>query len=396
MGASKIYYVAPEGSGDGSSFTEAMSFDAALSAVGAGEMILLEPGIYTIPYTGSKNTITLEKSGRSGAPIKMAAANCGRARFDFSTPADEYVDKGFGFHLTGNYWYIKNIDVTRAGYHGMYIGAGSTSEASPNVGQHNTIENSAFFDNRNTGLEINNGGAYNTIVNSDAYLNYDLKRNGGMADGFAPKQLQGMGNRFYGCRAWGNSDDGFDTYDSPHPVIIENSWAFSNGYDVWGFGLQGNGNGFKLGGNGKLQHNVITNSVAFDHPKVGFDLNGNTGGIRVLNNVAYANGQNFGLDNALASGEKHFVRNNISLNGPDDIRNADAAYNSWDTSVSTSAEDFISVELSLAKAPRNPDGNLPDSGLFRLKADSDLIDAGIDVGLPYDGNAPDLGAFERE
>jgi hypothetical protein len=292
----------------------------------------------------------------------------------------------------------------------MFIGAGSTSEASSSAGQHNTIENCAFYDNRNSGLEINNGGAYTMVINTDAYRNYNTKIKqsdgqdvkGSMADGFAPKQLQGPGNFFYGCRAWENSDDGFDMFDSPEAVIIEKSWAFRNGIDVWGDAIWqgvpyvGNGNGFKLGGNGEIQNNRITNSIAFGNPHVGFDLNGNAGGLTVLNNLGYDNDQNFGLDNALASGQQHFVRNNVSFNGSDDVRNADAAFNSWDSGVSVGSSDFLSLNTSLATAPRNPDGTLPDNGLFRLAPGSDLIDAGVDVGLPYLGSAPDLGAFERE
>ncbi|MFQ6036902.1 MAG: ankyrin repeat domain-containing protein [Sedimentisphaerales bacterium] len=43
---------------------------------------------------------------------------------------------------------------------------------------------------------------------------------------------------------------------------------------------------------------------------------------------------------------------------------------------------------------RNPDGSLPESDFLRLAPGSDAIDAGTDVGLPFVGKAPDLGAFE--
>ncbi|QEF98296.1 hypothetical protein Mal15_23470 [Stieleria maiorica] len=48
-----------------------------------------------------------------------------------------------------------------------------------------------------------------------------------------------------------------------------------------------------------------------------------------------------------------------------------------------------------AMGPRKPDGSLPDIGL-QLDRRSHLIDAGLDVGLPFSGKAPDLGAFEIE
>jgi hypothetical protein len=52
------------------------------------------------------------------------------------------------------------------------------------------------------------------------------------------------------------------------------------------------------------------------------------------------------------------------------------------------------VDARRNRAPREPDGSLPANGFARLVAGSDLIDKGVDVGLPYTGSAPDLGAFE--
>ena len=49
-----------------------------------------------------------------------------------------------------------------------------------------------------------------------------------------------------------------------------------------------------------------------------------------------------------------------------------------------------------AMAPRNADGSLPNNGFARLVLGSDLIDRGVNVGLPYKGLAPDLGAYEYQ
>ncbi len=387
--ATKILYVTPTGSpnADGTSFGSAMDFTTAMNAMGPGEVVLLEPGTYSIPYTAdTKNTLVFSRSGQQGAPLSVVAANCGRAVFDFSFPEQAWVQDSYGFYVTGDYWTFKGIDITRAGYQGAYV-----------TGQHNTFDNCSFHHNRNTGLEINKGGGYTTVLNSDSYRNYDPKKLGSMADGFGPKQTQGPDNRLIGCRAWENSDDGFDTFDSPEQVIIESSWAFRNGVDVWNYGgFDGNGNGFKLGGNEAVAHNEISNSVAFGNVVKGFDQNNNRGGITILNCLGYANGTNFGLGNPVTSGEKHFLRNNVSLDGPTSIANADAASNSWDSGPSASSGDFVSLDVSHATAPRNPDGTLPESDLFRLAPASALIDAGADVGLPYSGSAPDLGAFESQ
>jgi hypothetical protein len=226
---------------------------------------------------------------------------------------------------------------------------------------------------------------------------------GGMADGFASKQEQGAGNQFFGCRAGGNSDDGFDTYGNTDPVNIEHSWAFSNGIDIWGSSFwqgqgatfRGNGNGFKLGGDDVRQQNRVVNSVAFGNPQNGFDLNSNVGGQILYNNIGYQNGRNYDFDSALDSGEEHVFRNNVSLSGSgsDTFQGASSANNTWN-SISVGTGDFVSVEVSLARVARNPDGSLPYTGLFQLAPDSGLIDAGSDVGLPFEGSAPDLGPFE--
>ncbi|MDO6387838.1 right-handed parallel beta-helix repeat-containing protein [Uliginosibacterium sp. 31-12] len=388
--ASRVYYVTPTAAstGAGTSFSAPMSFTAALSAVSAGQMILLQPGTYSVPYTaGAKNTLTLAKSGSASARIYMVAANCGKAVIDFSFPENTYVQDSYGFYLTGSYWYFKGIEITRAGYQGVYV-----------TGGYNTFENVAFHNNRNSGLEINKGGHHTTVINSDAYRNYDPKKNGSMADGFASKQTQGAGNFFYGCRAWENSDDGWDTFDSAETVTIENSWTFRNGVDVWGYGnFAGNGNGFKLGGNYKLQRNRIINSVSFGHPNKGFDQNNNVGGVTVINNTSFQNGINYGFGGALTAGEQNVFANNVSLSGKaaDSIANATSKTNTWN-GIAVSSADFLSVDTNLASRSRNPDGSLVYTTLFRLVAGSKLINAGSNAGLPYLGSAPDLGAFERE
>jgi hypothetical protein len=388
VAADKILHVAPAGSATNSGKTALLPLDlrTAIDLVQPGELLLLAPGTYAIAYTpGAKNTLVLSKQGTEAAPIKIVAANCGRAVIDFSFPEQTWVQDSFGFSLTGSYYYFKGLDITRAGYQGVYV-----------TGQHNTFENCTFHDNRNTGLEINKGGAHTTVTNCDAYRNYDPKKYGGMADGFGPKQTQGPGNRFIGCRAWENSDDGYDAFDSPEIVTFENCWAFRNGVDVWKYGgFVGNGNGFKVGGNAQLANHRLTRCVAFGNVVKGFDQNSNTGGLTFLNCTAYNNGTNFGVGGALASGQAHVLTNNISLGASNSIASGSTQQkNSWSSGFSVSAADFAGLDTSEATAARLLDGSLPKNTLFRLATGSRLIDAGVNVGLSYTGSAPDLGAFE--
>jgi hypothetical protein len=367
-----------------------MDYVTALSQAGAGDTILLQGGTHTIPFTSSeKNTIIIASSGSSGKPIYFIAEENSRAVFNFSYPDNSKVVNSsvtsYGFYITGSYWYFRGVDITKAGYQGAYV-----------TGSHITFENCAFYENWNTGLEINKGGSHVTVINCDAYRNFDRSyKNGGMADGFAPKQTQGPGNRFIGCRAWENSDDGYDTYDSPEKVVFEKCWAFRNGVDVWDFsGFDGNGNGFKVGGNGKLQNNTLTRCIAFGHPNKGFDQNSNTGGLTLYNCVGYANGTNYGLGGSLESGQKHTLSNNVSLLGGVAIENAIEEHNSWNSGFFIDADNFISIDTALATCKRNADGFPPESDLFRPRGDGALVDRGVDVGLPYLGDAADLGCFE--
>jgi hypothetical protein len=57
------------------------------------------------------------------------------------------------------------------------------------------------------------------------------------------------------------------------------------------------------------------------------------------------------------------------------------------------ASQFVSLDYSGAAGPRNADGSLPTIGFLQLASGSNLIGKGVDVGLPYSGSAPDLGAY---
>jgi hypothetical protein len=61
--------------------------------------------------------------------------------------------------------------------------------------------------------------------------------------------------------------------------------------------------------------------------------------------------------------------------------------------VTADSSDFTDLSEAAASAPRQADGSLP-FGFARLVSGSDLIDKGLNVGVPYNGAAPDLGAFE--
>jgi len=365
------------------------NFKTALAAAKAGDTLELAAGTYTIAYTaGAKNTITLSQVGTAAKPIVVRSTGFAKAVFDFSFPEQTYVQDSYGFLLSGSYWEFHGIGFTRAGYQGVYV-----------TGSYNSFYDCSFFYNRNSGLEINKGGNHTLVVRTDSYRNFDPKKFGSMADGFASKQTQGAGNKFIKCRSWENSDDGFDFFDSPESVIVEDSWAFRNGMNLFGTdSFTGNGNGFKVGGNYQLANSRLLRCVAFGNVSKGFDQNHNIGGVTIQQSISYANGINFGFGDTLKSGQKNLFQNNISYAGT----NADgfnstfttATKNSWNLGTVKSS-DFLSLDTSLGRIARdNTTGEIPETNLFRLSTGSQWIDKGTILSFTYNGTAPDLGPYE--
>jgi hypothetical protein len=139
-------------------------------------------------------------------------------------------------------------------------------------------------------------------------------------------------------------------------------------------------------------------SLAFDNLAKGFDHNNGVGAHTLHQNTGFRNGKwNFSFYDQPVNGN-HDFRNNLSHLGQGGtnfiIATSVQVSNSWQIATATAA-DFISLDAALAVAPRTADGSLPDNGFARLASGSQFIDRGIEVGLPFTGAAPDLGAYEN-
>jgi hypothetical protein len=374
------YFVDPNGSDSTAGTISApyKTITKAYSVVSAGDTIYVRGGTHIY-----STTITLSKSGTSSAKYYLLAYNNERPVLDFSSMIEDGGNRGI--RLSGSYWYIKGLDIYGAGDNGMNIS-----------GSYNTIEFCRFYENHDSGLQIGGGGAYNNVINCDSFYNADSDN--GDADGFAPKLDVGTGNYFYGCRAWNNSDDSYDGYlrgTDNVTTTYENCWAIKAGYlknDTIG---SGNGNGFKMGGSDDktLKHNVVLiNCLAFQNLAKGFDQNSDKGNMTLYNCSAFANGTyNYSIGTTLATGCTATLTNCLYYSGSNSLGSfVVQTTNDW----TTSSSDFVSVDPSAAYGPRKADGSLPDITFMHLAPASSLIDAGTDVGLPYNGSAPDIGCFE--
>jgi hypothetical protein len=380
------YYVALSGSdtNSGTLVSPFRTIEKAVAVVKAGETIYIRGGTYNLTVT-----IAIAKSGAANSLISLFAWQGERPVLNFQAQAFGSP----GMKLTGSYWHIRGVDITGAGDNGMKIEGGSN----------NIIELCNFYRNRDSGLQLDNGASNNSVRNCDSYFNAD-PTDYGDADGFAPKLTVGSGNNFYGCRAWKNCDDGWDGYmrgPDDQSTTLENCWSFGNGYleDGTDPGPQANGNGFKMGGSDDktLRHNfTLKNCLAFNNKAKGFDQNNNKGSMILYNCTGHGNlVANYRITQALATGKVLIVKNCAELGGKAEIGAfAEQASNSWLSPFVVTAGDFRSTDATGADGPRKADGSLPHIEYMHLTAGSDLIDAGVDVGLTFMGTAPDLGCFE--
>ena len=380
------FYVSPSTGNDTNAGTAASPFKTiskGLTKVTAGGWLFLRGDTYAL---SSK----LNLSGTSAS----ATNNIHLWAYPGEVPViDSTGNSSDGIGVSGMFYHLKGLVVTKAGHNGINIS-----------GHSNTVEYCTVHDNGNTGLHITGGTggttfpSYNLILNCDAYRNYDPPI-GGNADGFSAKWDLGPGNVFRGCRAWENSDDGWDLWMGNGSVLIEDCWAFRHGINYWGDPqFDGNGNGFKLGGNYIACPHRLLHSIAFKNAANGVDQNNNIAGQTLDQNTAWANGaRNFSMNHGTNT-TPHVVRNNLSIAGTsgDSFTSGTlATSNSWQViSPPPTANDVQSVDETVAVAPRQADGSLPVWPFLRPVPGGRLIDKGVNIGEPYAGAAPDLGAFE--
>ncbi|MDT0644634.1 glycosyl hydrolase family 28 protein [Zunongwangia sp. F363] len=349
-----------------------------------GDSIFVHAGNYAL-----KERIYINDSGTASEKIYLVGDTRGeRPKLDFS--AMEENSSNQGIVLKADNWHIKGLRFFKAGDNGMHV-----------RGNNNMIEFCSFSECADTGLQLDDGASNNTILNCDSYYNADSKLEN--ADGFAVKMDVGSGNKFIGCRAWNNLDDGWDGYLREADNVkttYENCWAFNNGYLKNGSKGKGDGNGFKTGGsdNKTRKHNAsYYRCMAVNNASDGFDHNSNRGIVSIINCSATANGRNFAFSekNGL---EKIVLINNLVFGdlGKYNAEVEEVRNNSWQMNIDIDQNDFISMDTSELAAPRKSDGSLPDIRFMRPAEGSQLVNVGTKLKKSYSGKAPDLGALESE
>ena len=413
----RVYFVAPTGGSDGNPGTMALPFATIAqgqTVASPGDTVYFRGGTYFFTSTTAQIGITLNKSGTAGNLIHYWAYPSEHPVFDFYGMTAALRIKGV--NLTGSWIHLKGFEM-RGVPQTASLRAHEDWCIYVDGGSNNILELLNLHHNMGPGLFIINGGK-NLILNCDSHDNWDAYSytNGTLdagqnADGFGfhSTNVADSGTVFRGCRSWWNADDGWDFIQAATAVTVENCWSWLNGYKAGTTTASGNGNGFKVGGYGlpptnvpaKVPQHTVRFCLAFNNRAAGFYQNHHLASDFFYNNTSYNNAAaNFnllGYKNGDAS--LGILRNNIAFMGTA-LSNAttgtgvDAANNSWNLATAPVAADFLSTDTTGITGPRQADGSLPAIAFMKLKAGSAMIDKGVNVGLPYGGSTPDLGAFE--
>lgn len=210
--------------------------------------------------------LQLLKSGTSSSKINFNG--CGKT-LDCSG-----ISSGWGVKVNGSYWNICNMTIKNAPDCGIVFQSGG----------YNYVYYVKTLNNGDSGLQIYNSAHDNYIYKCESYYNYDAANGGENADGYACKLSGGKNNKFEGCIAAYNSDDGWDLYGQPYSVYFVNCEAKYNGYRQNGSTTSnGDGNGFKLGKSGQSVKHYLSGCKSHHNLACGYDGNGNTAQMSISN-----------------------------------------------------------------------------------------------------------------
>jgi hypothetical protein len=392
------YYVSTTGSDTNSGTASApfKTWQKAVNVAQAGDLIYIRGGLYTTTgayASGSTNGVNIAgKSGTSTNKIKIFAYPEEVPILDCSGISASGLRTCLNFEGS-NYWHVKGL--TFRNTQASQSGAWSTVGVDISSSSHNIFENIVSYGHSGPGITI--AGDNNLFLNCDSHSNKDQLANGEHADGFIlGKNTNRYTNTFRGCRAYNNSDDGFDSYGFEGTAIFENCWSFDNGFGT----TAGDGAGFKLGimtmaSTGSPQR-ILKNCIASGNDLEGFDQGESLyATVKIENSIAY-NCKSVGFLFNNGGNVASTFTNNIAYKNTYShafLSNNIQKTNSWQVA-SVSDSDFVSIDASQLYRQRKADGSLPDITFLHLRSDSDMINKGTYVGLPYSGTAPDLGPFE--
>lgn len=390
------YYVATWGDDDATgTFTEPwLTWQKAVTTVVAGDTVYIRGGTYYYPGGVNGHGVYRENvNGTEANPIVIMNYPGENPIFEGSTITST-TDHRWGIYLYNcDYWIFKGLTIINV----PQQDAAHTAEGFRFMLCNNiTLERCIAHDIDGTGINALYANGF-LIRNCDSYNNDDpyLNNNG---NGIVISYTDSLStNTVRACRAWDNTwGEGFGTWSAEGIIVLDSCWAWNN------TGGAGDGYGFELAaGNhnqGVTVKRTITNCISANNEESGFILAGNLMAMNIYNNIAYSN-DGGGIYPGTDANVRTF-RNNLSFDNTDyqyatpDGDNDVVDHNSWQDGITVTSDDFVSLDMAQLDNARQSNGNLPVITTFTLVTGSDLKNAGVDVGIPYLGVAPDIGAFE--
>ena len=410
-----IYYISPSGNDNNAGTREETplaSLATVQKKVKAGDIVYILPGIYHVKENEMTDKTSsniwdiifdFAISGTESSPIiykGLLDAQGNRPVFDLS--AINTGKRLTGFYIRAKYLEFSNFEVI-----GINVPQSSKNIQSENIringGSYCRFDNIATHDGMGIGFYLTGRSAHNTISNCDAYNNFESVNisvnNGGNSDGFGCHVSANCeGNVFEYCRAWQNSDDGFDFINCQSAATARYCIAYRNGFDKDG-NKRADGNGFKAGGYGmgkevkisSVPMHEVSHCLSVGNKANGFYTNHHLGGVKFDHNTAYRNGSyNYSFvnrkgsslaDNIDVDGYGHIVTNNISYKSSKIVKSIDISQctihdnsfcyinQTW-INETLNDDDFYSLSLGELTAARNTDGSLPTINFMRLKDES--------------------------
>lgn len=388
------YYIAPQGSDQNPGTFEApfATLQHAVDAAKPGQLIYVRGGKYLLA-----GQTLFRKSGQPGAPIELRGY-----------PGEEPVlDAGAlpGSETTwrfsrAKHWKIRGpLHLTNGRGAGIYVDSECEALEFERV---ESSYNGKTAERGGHGFYVLGDGIKDVLFkNCDAHHNANHHTKPGEnveaniyqhGDGW--RIFSGRNVRLVGCRAWHNLDDAYDLTQATEPIELVACWAAYSGVDDakgsitgkpnWGI-RRYDGDGFKLGYKGDTGKHRTIRCLAWNNFCHGWNVAG--GPYAIHNCASFSNGEDafFGADHM-----PHDLRNCYAFKN----RHGNGVWAQGAAGLSVSPADFISLNDAGMLGPRQADGSLPETDFLRLVPGSALVDAGVDVGLPFHGRAPDIGPRE--
>ena len=239
--SAKTLYLAPNGrdTNPGTINAPMATLPAAYAKMNGGDTLYFRAGTYKITDAQVMKqeslyayVFALEKAGTAAHRTCFMGYPGERPVFDFSALQLDGRHRFAAFYLGADYLHLRNFEIV--GLPVRITGHTQSECVSARKGSHCIIENLSMHNNMAIGF-YQTAGSYNLVLNCDAYNNYDDYSEGaygGNVDGFGFHMANAweVGNVIRGCRAWRNSDDGYDLIHCAAPVEIDHCWAFYNGF----------------------------------------------------------------------------------------------------------------------------------------------------------------------